>query len=103
MKVVGTIQRHEKFESKFVPSRNVDVWLPLNYPENAQLYFDYGNMGLDALYEPYQKQMDDFLRNAGYEENENWMTCKFDGAEHNEAAWRARVEIPLSFLLSQAN
>lgn len=64
-----------------------------------RLYFDYGTEGLDALYEPYQSQMDNHLREAGYMENENWMTRKFEGAAHNEAAWRARVELPLTFLL----
>ena len=67
-----------------------------------KLYFDFGTEGLDALYEPYQKQMDEYLGKAGYTENENWTTRKFEGAPHNETAWRARVEIPLSFLLSNS-
>ena len=69
-------------------------------PETHKLYFDYGTEGLDALYEPYQKQMDGYLRRAGYVENRNWLTLKFAGANHSEAAWRARVKIPLSFLLN---
>lgn len=69
-------------------------------PKTHKLYFDYGTEGLDALYEPYQKQMDEYLRKAGYIENQNWITLKFDGADHNESAWQARVEIPLSFLLA---
>jgi predicted alpha/beta superfamily hydrolase len=72
-------------------------------PASHKLYFDYGTEGLDALYEPYQSQMDKHLQEAGYVENENWITRKFEGAAHNEAAWRDRVEIPLSFLLSQTN
>jgi len=68
-------------------------------PASHKLYFDYGTEGLDALYEPYQAQMDKHLREAGYVENENWMTRKFEGASHNEAAWRARMELPLTFLL----
>jgi len=76
-----------------------------NLPEasNHKLYFDYGTLGLDASYEPFQKRMDDHLGAAGYKENVNWQTRKFEGADHNEAAWRARVEIPLSFLLSESN
>lgn len=69
-------------------------------PASHKLYFDYGTEGLDALYEPYQSQMDIRLREAGYVEEKNWITRKFDGAAHNEVAWRARVEVPLSFLLS---
>ncbi len=67
-------------------------------PKMHKLYFDYGTLGHDAQYEPYQLQMDEHLRNVGYDEL-NWITRKFDGADHNEAAWRERVEIPLEFLL----
>jgi predicted alpha/beta superfamily hydrolase len=67
-------------------------------PGLHKLYFDYGTVGLDAEYEPFQLRMDGHLRKAGYTE-QNWMTRKFDGADHNEAAWRARVEISLEFLL----
>jgi predicted alpha/beta superfamily hydrolase len=68
-------------------------------PASHKLYFDHGTEGLDALYEPYQAQMDKHLHEAGYIENQTWMTRKFEGAAHNEAAWRNRVEIPLTFLL----
>ena len=67
-------------------------------PKSHRLYFDYGTKGLDADYEHFQLQMDYQLRNAGYD-GSNWMTRKFEGADHNETAWRARVEIPLEFLL----
>jgi hypothetical protein len=56
---------------------------------------------LDAGYEPHQQQMDALMITAGYEHGENWMTQKFVGAEHSERAWRARVHIPLRFLLAE--
>jgi len=68
-------------------------------PANHKLYFDFGTAGLDEGYEPYQRRMDEHLRQAGYIENKNWLTCKFEGADHNEKDWRERVEIPLRFLL----
>lgn len=71
-------------------------------PKSHKLYFDYGTKGLDENYEPFQTQMNEHLLKAGYD-GSNWMTRKFEGADHNEAAWRARVEIPLSFLLARAN
>jgi hypothetical protein len=43
--------------------------------------------------------MDEHLRQAGYRESENWVTLKFEGAEHAERSWRERVRIPLEFLL----
>ncbi len=36
---------------------------------------------------------------AGYTLGQNWLTEKFLGAEHSESAWRARVHVPLQFLL----
>lgn len=65
-----------------------------------KLYFDFGTTTLDWNYEPFQRRMDDFLRAAGYRFGTDWLTRKFEGAEHNEAAWRARVHIPLEFLLA---
>lgn len=66
-----------------------------------RLYFDYGTATLDADYEPYQMQMDALLRAKDYRPGVDWLTRKFEGAEHNEAAWRARVHFPLEFLLGK--
>ena len=68
-------------------------------PGNHRLYFDYGTATLDAGYEPFQRRMDAHLLAAGYQPGSDWLTMKFEGAEHNEPAWRARVDIPLAFLL----
>jgi predicted alpha/beta superfamily hydrolase len=69
-------------------------------PRAHRLYFDYGTATLDALYPPHQARMDAALRRAGWREGRDWITRRFEGAEHNEAAWKARVEIPLRFLLA---
>ncbi len=78
-------------------------WLGAHLPDprTHRLYFDHGTVGLDALYPPHQARMDAALRTGGYSEGENAMTRRFEGADHNEAAWRARVEIPLRFLLAR--
>lgn len=68
-------------------------------PGNHRLYFDFGTATLDAGYEPFQRRMDAHLERRGYRHGANWLTMKFEGAEHNEPAWRARVDIPLAFLL----
>lgn len=62
-------------------------------------YFDHGTETLDADYAPYQKRMDEALLQAGYVKGENFESRVFEGAAHNEEAWRARVKIPLQFLL----
>lgn len=64
-----------------------------------RLYFDFGTAGTDAPYEPFQKRADDLLRAAGYVEGKDWVTRKYEGADHNELAWRARIGTPLTFLL----
>ena len=68
-------------------------------PATHKYYFDFGTATLDASYEPYQRRADEMLRKAGYVEGRNWITRKFEGAEHSEKAWRLRVDEPLQFLL----
>lgn len=68
-------------------------------PKTHRIYFDHGTEGIDADYEPYQKQADDQFQQRGYRRDVNWMSRKFPGARHDEAAWRARIDIPLRFLL----
>ncbi len=79
-----------------------DLAAHLPKPGRHKLYFDYGTATLDALYEPFQRRMDGHLAAAGYTRGVDWITLKFDGAEHNEGAWRARVGLPLRFLLDPA-
>jgi predicted alpha/beta superfamily hydrolase len=70
-------------------------------PATHKYWFDYGTATLDAAYEPYQQRADEILRNAGYVEGGNWITKKFEGAEHSEKAWRLRVDQPLKFLIGR--
>lgn len=69
-------------------------------PEQRKLYFDFGTQGLDAHYEPYQQKADAIMQQAGYTQEQNWITRKFSGANHHESDWQARVHIPLTFLLA---
>jgi predicted alpha/beta superfamily hydrolase len=70
-------------------------------PATHRYWFDFGTATLDASYEPYQQRADEILRKAGYVEGQNWITKKFDGAEHSEKAWRLRVDQPLRFLIGK--
>lgn len=65
-----------------------------------KLYFDFGTEGLDSEYETYQQRMDAIVKAAGYQLGIDWLTQKFEGAEHSEKAWRGRLQIPLKFLLT---
>ena len=76
-------------------------WLKTNLPkgDGHKVYFDYGTETLDAWYEPHQLRMDSVMQDIGYERGVNWITRKFEGAEHSEVAWKERLDIPLVFLL----
>jgi predicted alpha/beta superfamily hydrolase len=70
-------------------------------PDTHRYYFDYGTTTLDSGYEPYQRRADAILRQAGYVEGDNWITLRFEGAEHSEKSWRLRVHRPLVFLIGK--
>jgi enterochelin esterase-like enzyme len=63
-----------------------------------RLYIDHGTETLDAFYGPYRQAVESRLMKDG------WKPPMFEsrvyaGAAHDEASWRARVEVPLAFLL----
>ncbi|MFZ4455251.1 MAG: alpha/beta hydrolase [Bacteroidales bacterium] len=79
-------------------------YLKTNLPSptaDNRIYFDYGTATLDSWYEPYQKQMDKLMLEKGYVSGQNWLTMRFEGAEHSEIAWRKRLDTPLLFLLGK--
>jgi predicted alpha/beta superfamily hydrolase len=67
-------------------------------PINHKIYFDFGTETLDAMYEPFQMQVDSIIQSRGYD-SKSWMTKKFVGENHSEQAWRKRFNIPALFLL----
>ena len=77
-------------------------WLRGHWPTagSHRVYFDHGTETYDAHYGPYQQKMDDVLRGKGYRAGEDWITRRFEGADHTPRAWRERLHIPLRFLLA---
>lgn len=70
-------------------------------PEDHKIYFDYGTATLDAAYEPFQLQADEVMKAKGYKASKNWMTKKFEGADHSEQSWAERFDVPLVFLMGR--
>ncbi len=66
-------------------------------PKTHKIYFDYGTIGLDSLYEPFQVEVDSLLMRRGYTKGRNWLTKKFEGEDHNEKFWRKRFHFPIKF------
>ena len=78
--------------------RYVETRLPR--ADGHRLYFDHGDKTLDASYADRQRKADALLRAKGYTDAD-FMTRVFPGAEHSETAWRARLDVPLRFLLGK--
>jgi predicted alpha/beta superfamily hydrolase len=82
----------------------MQAYLKANLPvaKNHKIYFDYGTETLDAMYEPFQLQVDSIMQSKLYSfKNNDWKTQKFEGENHSEVAWRKRLHIPILFLLKK--
>ena len=75
-------------------------YMEANLPKagNHKLYFDYGNKTLDQHYPQYAPRVDDILKKKGYTED-NSKNLFFEGTDHSENSWNARLDQPLLFLL----
>lgn len=80
-------------------------WLEEHLPRAGghRIYFDYGDQGLDADYEPYQIRMDRLMERRGYQRGEKWQTLFFAGDGHDELFWGRRFHKPVSFLYAGRN
>ncbi len=67
----------------------------------GRFYFDYGTEGSDLLYHESHARLREHLLARGLEEGRDFVMRRFPGAEHSEAAWRARLDQPLEFLLGR--
>lgn len=67
-------------------------------PGLNRLYIDHGSKTLDGSYGPYTDALVPMLHRRGWTDGPDFMFRTFSGAEHNETAWRERIDIPLAFL-----
>lgn len=67
-------------------------------PSTHRLYFDRGDETLDQFYAFFQSRIDQTVRDAGWGPD-RFRSLVFPGAEHNEASWNQRLDVPLTFLL----
>lgn len=70
-------------------------------PDDSRFFFDYGTETLDAEYGPTHEAVRDWLLAQGRVEGKDFQIQEYEGAAHNEAAWRARLDDQLIWLLSQ--
>ncbi len=67
-------------------------------PRSHRIYFDHGTATLDAMYGPTQRRVDKLFRARGYS-GADFRSEVVAGAAHTEAAWAARLDRPMRFLL----
>ena len=67
-------------------------------PNSAKLYMDQGDRTLDAFYSEAQAAINAMLRAEGWD-SAHFEYRYFPGHAHCEDDWRARLDIPLQFLL----
>ncbi|MDX2176585.1 MAG: alpha/beta hydrolase-fold protein [Candidatus Sumerlaeia bacterium] len=61
-------------------------------PRNLRIYFDFGTVGVDAPYAALQGRVDAAMAAQGWSAGREVITRRFEGADHNEAAWRGRLD-----------
>ncbi|MEO8376537.1 MAG: alpha/beta hydrolase-fold protein, partial [Candidatus Sumerlaeota bacterium] len=73
----------------------------IHFPKTVKAYFDYGTGGEDAAFEPLQLKVNEWLKKDGLMEGRDFISRKFEGADHSNKAWRARLDTPLEFLFAK--
>lgn len=67
-------------------------------PKTHRLYMDRGTVNLEAKYSPHQEFVDLLAKDRGFGADD-YQSRVFEGADHTENDWSARLRIPLLFLL----
>ena len=78
-----------------------DIAAGLRVPRGVRYWFDFGSLGLDSAYAPTHAVVRAWLLRQGLVEGRDFVVRRYDGATHNEASWRARLEDPLTFLFGK--
>jgi enterochelin esterase-like enzyme len=80
-----------------------DRWFAerLGQPGGRRLWMDHGTATLDQFYAPYQQAIDARFAAEGWTEGKDFRSEVYEGAEHEENAWAARLPEIFGWLLSE--
>jgi len=78
-----------------------DIEHGLTAPRGARYMFNYGSLSLDSAYGPTHEIVRGWLLRQGFVEGRDFVIRRYEGATHNEASWRARLDDPLTFLFGR--
>jgi len=73
----------------------------LGQPGGRRVWMDHGTATLDAFYAPYQQVVDARFAAQGWQRGRDWESRVYDGAEHEENAWAARLPEIFGWLLAK--
>lgn len=78
-----------------------DRWFAekLGPPDGRRLWLDHGTATLDAFYAPYQQAIDARIATSGWQKGKDWESRVYEGAEHEENAWAARLPEIMGWVL----
>lgn len=71
----------------------------LGKADGRRVWLDHGTATLDAFYAPYQQEVDAGIAEAGWARGTEWESQVYQGAEHEENAWAARLPEIFRWLL----
>jgi predicted alpha/beta superfamily hydrolase len=72
----------------------------LGRPRGRKLWMDHGTKTLDAGYAPFQLPVDAEIQRLGWRQGKDFESRVYQGAEHDENAWAARLDEIFGWLLS---
>jgi enterochelin esterase-like enzyme len=80
-----------------------DGWFAtrLGAPDGRRVWMDHGTATLDQFYAPYQQVVDARFEASGWQRGRDWETKVYEGAEHEENAWAARLPEVFGWLLAK--
>ena len=80
-----------------------DAWFAarLGAPDGRRVWLDHGTATLDQFYAPYQQVVDARFAGAGWVKGRDWESKVYEGAEHEENAWAARLPEIFGWLLAK--
>lgn len=78
-----------------------DIGARFPVPRGTRYWFDHGTRGLDSTYGPTHDAVRAWLLGQGLVEGRDFVVRTYEGADHNEASWRARLADPLTYLFGR--
>lgn len=79
-----------------------DAWFAarLGAADGRRVWMDHGTATLDQYYAPYQQAIDAQFAAAGWQKGRDFESRVYEGAEHEENAWAARLPEIFGWLLA---